>query len=160
MYRHALALLAVGALAACDAPAVQSPHLRAPAAPSRTTVSNQQAWVPETFTLFNPCNGDLVATSGTVHASLMTDPSGVLTVHENGTDLSGTAADGTSYQFVRISRAEIRTNPLDELYTAEYRVVSQGRDPNFLLDFTAHIYVDAQGAFHVDFVKTSASCVG
>ena len=159
MFRHALVLLAAGALAACDAPAVQSPLLRAPPAPLRTTVSNQETWMPESFTVYN-CNADVVNVSGTVHVSLMTDPSGVLSVHENGTDLSGTAADGTSYQFVRVSRAEVQTNPLDEMYTAEYRVISQGSDPNFLLDFTAHIYVDAQGAFHVDFVKLSSQCVG
>lgn len=165
MFRRVLVLVAAGALVACDTPTVQSPQMRAPQmrapqAPSRTTVPNQEAWIPEHFTIFNPCNSDLVPVTGTLHVSMMTDPSGVTSIHANGTNLTGVAPDGTSYEFIRVSRAEVQSNPLDEMYTAEYRVVSLGSEPNFLLDFTAHIYEDAQGGFHADFLKLSARCVG
>ena len=160
MSRLVLALVALGALTACETPTANSPHARAPLSASLSSApTNQQAVVAQQFTIANACNGDVVDVSGKMHISITTDPSGAMSIHENGADLTGTAADGTVYNFIRVSRADITTSPFDEVFTAEYRVISRGAVPNFLLDMTAHLYQDASG-FHVVIESMSAKCVG
>lgn len=162
MERHVLTVLALVALTACEAPTIQSPRTRAPRAPSfSSATANQEVWMPGGFTTYNACTGDFVAVTGKVHASIMSDPSGVTTIHENGADLSGTSADGTRYRFIRISTEDLASStPLDAMFTGKYRLVSLGSTPNFLLEFTAHIYEDSNGGFHADFLSISSKCVG
>lgn len=161
MNRHVLALLALGALVACDAPTVQSPRALAPRPPSLASApTNQEQWVNDQFTIFNPCNGDMVDVSGRIHVSTMVDAAGIAHIHMNGADLSGaSAATGTAYNFVRVSRTDGVLNPLDVTFDARYRVISLGSEPNFLLDLTAHLYTNDTG-FHADILSESAKCVG
>ncbi len=163
MHRHVLAsvaLLALGAVAACDTQTVQGPRARVPQGASSDAAVNQQAWIPDEFKIADPCNGGIVTVTGTLHVSTTVDPTGTTRIHANGADLSGTSTDGTQYRFVRVSQAEVAsTNPLDELLKAQYRLISLGSQENFLLNVEAHLYVDATG-FHADILKASAKCEG
>lgn len=160
MNRHVLALLALGAVTACDTPTAPRARAITPAPPSlQSAPTNQEQWASDEFILVNPCNGDMIDVTGMVHRSIMIDASGATRMHVNGADLTGASATGTPYNFVRVSKEEGTLDPLDVIFTAQYRVISLGSEPNFLLDMTAHLYTDATG-FHADVLHTSAKCVG
>lgn len=161
MNRHVVALLALFAITACEAPTVQSPRAVALARASfQSAPTNQEWWASDAFTIFNPCDGDEVDVTGKIHVSLMTDPSGVSRVRINGADLTGVSAvTDTAYNFIRVSDEQGVLNPLDVMYTARYRVISRGSAPNFLLALTAHLYFDGPD-FHADILQQSAKCTG
>lgn len=119
---------------------------------------------PIAFPLVSPCNGDVVALTGTVHFELnivnnkntahAVGPAPAL-LHDT-LHVSGIAADGTRYvanggdvQNVNMSLSPGGTSTDSLLRHIIF--ISQGSDPNFAFSLQAHITVNANGVMAASF---------
>ena len=111
------------------------------------TVSNVTR--PVDFTIANPCNGEVVAFSGTEHAtfSATLDGSGGAHVHSHINEhASGVGSFGNKYQFPAAENYEFDAKVAqEEIFTLSELIVSQGSAPNFVLKSDFHVTVNPDG---------------
>jgi hypothetical protein len=119
--------------------------------PASATVTSNQI-IPVDFQTFNPCNGELVSLSGEVHimSHYTEDASGGFHVgfHINGHSTGPGLTTGATYQFTwaqNIAASSQTPPPSEFTFTQQQNVIGQGNVPNFLIHFTLHTTVNAQG---------------
>ena len=102
------------------------------------TVGTAQADTTVTLTSFinspvNTCNGSTVQVEGLQVVEITTRPDGTQTFVNrlNGT---GVGSDGNKYVFNQVTRGTISGSDIS--ITSRTQLISQGSDPNLLLEFT------------------------
>jgi hypothetical protein len=105
---------------------------------------------PVSFSTGNPCNGELVTVSGSVHNTfrLTFDGSGGVHVgfHANFQDVIGVGSFGNKYQIPLAANEEINARVgLEETITLSEPLVSQGSTPNFITKEDIHFTVNPNG---------------
>ena len=105
--------------------------------------------IPVSRTVFNPCNGEAVTISGTehlvIHETVDNNGGFHLDTHAN-IHLTGSGNLGNNYVGNQEDHFELNvTIGLEAPFTQSIGEVSTGSAPNFLMHFTAHITVNANG---------------
>ena len=126
-----------------------------------TVVSDQ----PIAFEIANPCNGEIVFVSGTLHTVSHTTatPSGGFQFSSTttGRKLVGVAADGTRYRVIYNQTFASRSSasPANN-FTAPttFHLISMGDDQNFIQHATVHATFTPSGELSSDFAHTHADC--
>ena len=135
-------------------------------AQSTTVTTNEN--IPFTDTRPNPCNGDQVTFSGTMHVTnhVTTDASGGfhLKTHVNYQDVSGTGVpSGLNYQVRTTTNETINDNDGPQYETTviqTIKLVSQGPAPNYFLHIVFHITINANGQTTSTVTETRIECRG
>lgn len=120
-------------------------------AQASTTTTNEN--IAFTNSLFNPCNGDQVTFSGTMHVvnTMTTDGGGGthLKTHINYQDVTGTGTpSGISYNVRTVSNEVINDNdgPQSEATViSTVKLIAQGPSLNFFLRTVIHVTINANG---------------
>jgi hypothetical protein len=120
-------------------------------AQATTTTTNEN--VPFTNSLFNPCNGDQVTFSGTLHVvnSMTTDASGGthLKTHLNYQDVTGTGApSGITYRVRTVTNEVVNDNDGEQseaTVISTVKLIAQGPALNYFLRTVLHVTVNANG---------------
>ena len=143
-----LALLAIASLAAAPAYA--------------EVVSNETTDIAGV--IGNPCNGDLVTYSGTVHFVFRTTVDGNgglhLGLHANAQVQGTGAAAGTKYAASEElnDNLNLNTGATEENFTHAFKLIAQGKDPNFKLLESFHVTINANGTVTVLRSNIGATC--
>lgn len=154
------ALLAALALAAGSA------YL--PAARGQATTITTNESMPFTSSLTNPCNGDVVTFSGTLHMvnHVTIDSAGGTHVetHVNYSGVSGTGApSGATYRVVTTRNTSINdsASPQSEVTLVQViNLIGQGSVPNFRTFMTFHITINANGQTTSTVSNVDTKCSG
>ncbi len=131
-----------------------------------TTTTNED--IPFTGSAFNPCNGDQVTFSGTLHVvnTMTTDASGGthLKTHSNYQDVTGTGApSGVTYQVRTVSNEVVNDNDGPQstaTVISTMKLIAQGPTLNFFLRTVLHVTVNANGQTTSDVQEISFECRG
>src|SRR5712691_10828508 len=137
-----------------------------PVTSSAAVVQNVQ--VPLNLTVFNPCTGDLIAVSGSIHllATMTQDQDGGFHISfmDNVSQVTGTGSvTGVTYNGVGGDwfTADVRPPfPVEFTATDVFGLVSQGPSPNLVITVTFHITVNADGTLTANVLRFSLSCNG
>jgi hypothetical protein len=137
-----------------------------PAASSAAVVQNVQ--VPLNVTVFNPCNGDLIAVTGSIHllASTTSDGGGGFHIAfmDNVSQVTGTGSvSGATYHGVGGDwfTANVKPPfPVELTMTDVFGLISAGSSPNLVITDTFHITVNADGTLTANVARFSLSCNG
>jgi len=117
--------------------------------------------VPVHFTVFNPCAGEAVELSGDAYlmAQVTTDAGGgthVLT-HFNYQGLIGRGlASGKKYRLSDADQSVSNTlgpPPFELTVVITFKLIGQGPGNNFLIHFTGHVTVNANGEVTADVIN-------
>lgn len=139
----------------------------APAFGQATTTTTNET-IPFSSTLFNPCNGDTVTFSGTLHVvnTLTTDAGGGthLKTHMNYQNVTGTGVpSGITYQ-VRTVTNEVANDAdgpqSNTTVISTVKLNAQGPALNFYLRTVLHVTVNANGETTSTVQETSIECRG
>ena len=119
--------------------------------PASAEVTSNQI-IPVNFSVFNPCNQEFVSLSGQVHilSSFTADASGgfhsVFHTNEQATGIGLTTSARYRFTWANDIAASSQTPPPSEFtLTQQNNYISQGNVPNFLLHYTLHTTMNAQG---------------
>lgn len=163
-YPKALLLTAL-VLAACEQ--ANSPLDARIERQAAALVSHGSVTEPFSAVVTNPCNGEEVALSGSLHTSfaLVIDGSGAehFRTTTNAQGISGVGlTTGARYQLsgVETTQAQLLSGgTITDRYNNSFLVTAQGNTPNFRLHVTQHITVNSNGEVTavVDNVTTSCS---
>jgi hypothetical protein len=136
-----------------------------PVTSSAAVVQNVQ--VPINITVFNPCTGDLIAVSGSIHLlATMTQEQGGFHISfmDNVSQVTGTGSvTGVAYHGVGGDwfTANVRPPfPVEFTATDVFGLISQGPSPNLVVTDTFHITVNADGTMTANVSRFSLSCNG
>jgi hypothetical protein len=137
-----------------------------PATSSAAVVRNVQ--VPLSLTVFNPCNGDSIAVTGTIHllASMTNDGGGGFHIAfmDNVSQVTGSGSvSGTTYHGVGGDwfTANVKPPfPVELTMTDVFGLISAGPSPNLVITDTFHITVNADGTLTANVARFSLSCNG
>ena len=131
-----------------------------------TTTTNEN--IPITGSTVNPCNGDRVTFSGTLHIvnTLTTDASGGthLKTHSNYQDVTGTGdPSGITYNVRTVSNEVVNDNDGPQ-YTATVistmKLVTQESAFNYFLRTVLHITINANGVTTSQIQEMGFECRG
>lgn len=116
-------------------------------------------------TITNPCNGDVITLSGSMHidATQTSDASGGyhLRMANNAAGISGTGTSGATYRFVSVSNFTVNAQPP---YPYEFtlptvlKVVGSGTTANFTSRLLFKATIDANGVTTYSFFGGEATC--
>jgi hypothetical protein len=131
-----------------------------------TTTTNEN--IPFTSNMLNPCNGDSVTFSGTLHIvnTLTIDGSGGthLKTHTNYQDVTGTGApSGITYRVGTVSNEIINDSdgPQSNVTSiSTVKLISPGPALNTFLRIVLHITINANGQTTSTVQEVSAECRG
>jgi hypothetical protein len=127
-----------------------------------TTTTNLQ--LPLEATLVNPCTGELIAFSGTIHFLIhaTATPSGNFhtTVHQNLQNVSGTGEQSGDTFHLQLGSTQVLTVAagVETTTIQNIRVIGPGPDNNFNLHQTMHLTVNANGMATATVEHLSTSC--
>ena len=135
-----------------------------PAASSAAVVQNVR--VPLAATFFDPCTGDVITFSGTIHLLVGVTPDGSggfhLHVADNVSDVTGVGIpSGTVYHGVGGDWFELNARPpfpFETTQTDVFGLISTGSTPNLVANDTLHITVNADGTVTAQVIRVSFSC--
>jgi hypothetical protein len=122
-------------------------------------------YTPIAVTIPNPCNGDLVSLTGTLHEQfhITIDSAGGANLedHFNPQDVTGTGSpSGAKYQATGVTRDNANFTPgalFVTTFVNNFRIIGQGPDNNFMVHENAHVTVNPNGtvtSFHDNFSIT------
>jgi len=137
-----------------------------PVTSSAAVVQNVQ--VPLNVTVFNPCTGDLIAVSGSIHflATMTQDQGGGFHISfmDNVSQVTGTGSvTGVTYHGVGGDWFTVNVRPpfpVEFTATDVFGLISQGPSPNLVVTDTFHITVNADGTMTANVSRLSISCNG
>jgi hypothetical protein len=120
------------------------------------------------ISIINPCNGETVDLSGSVHvlAATTSDGSGGfhLLMEDNSQNLKGVGeTTGAQYQFVTNSKFTVNVQPpfpSEFTLPSTMNAVSQGSVPNFFVEALFKVTVNADGTLTVAIFAFRTSCHG
>jgi hypothetical protein len=133
---------------------------------AQATATTTNLELPLSTTLENPCAGELIDFTGTMHLVIQTvaTPAGTFkaTIHSNTQNVSGTGVDsGTTFRF----KAVANTTELSSVAAAqettiiiEFRIIGPGPNNNFLLQETFHVTINANGEATATVNQISLKC--
>jgi hypothetical protein len=135
-----------------------------PATASAAVVTNVR--VPLNMTVASPCNGDLIAVTGSIHflASFTSDRSGGLhgSFMDNVSQVTGVGSvSGATYHGVGGDwfTANVRPPfPAEFTATDVFGLISTGSVPNFIVTDTVHITINADGTMTASVARLSIAC--
>jgi hypothetical protein len=135
-----------------------------PATASAAVVQNVQ--VPLSITVFSPCNGDVIAVTGSIHllATMTADGSGGfhIALMDNVSQVSGVGSvTGATYHGVGGDWLTINAKPpfpFEATETDVFGLISAGSAPNLIVTQTLHTTVNANGTLTANVVRFSAAC--
>jgi hypothetical protein len=123
--------------------------------------------IPVSFTVVNPCNGEPVVFSGTVHEEAHETINGStahLEIHFNFQDVSGVGTV-TGATYVIPETANLFENvdipnvfPLNQTINASELVIGQGSVPNFDVHELLHTTINADGTVTSSIDNITATC--
>ena len=131
--------------------------------PSVLAETPQQIDSAVSHTVINPCNGNTVRFSGTLHHVIRksVDPDGSwITMGSNTQDLSGLDAKGVQYRLATAGDLTI-SNPEDRSQfsvTEDAPVLSQGAASDFLLHLTLQITIGEDGEIVATVDRLNGEC--
>ncbi len=131
--------------------------------PSVLAETPQQIDSAVSHTVINPCNGNTVRFSGTLHHVIRktVDPNGSwITMGSNTQDLSGLDAKGVQYRLATAGDFTI-SNPEDRsqfTVTEDAPVLSQGAASDFLLYLTLQITIGEDGEIVATVDRLNGEC--
>ncbi len=131
--------------------------------PSVLAETPQQIDSAVSHTVINPCNGNTVRFSGTLHHVIRktVDPDGSwITMGSNTQDLSGLDAKGVQYRLATAGDLTI-SNPEDRsqfTVTEDAPVLSQGAASDFLLHLTLQITIGEDGEIVATVDRLNGEC--
>jgi len=135
-----------------------------PGAASAAVVTNVQ--VPLNITAVSPCNGDVIAVTGSIHllASSTSDGSGGfhITFMDNVSQVTGVGSvSGATYHGVGgdwFSANASPPFPVEFTATDVFGLISAGAAPNFMVTDTFHITLNADGTLTANVARLSITC--
>jgi len=135
-----------------------------PGAASAAVVTNVQA--PLNITVVSPCNGDVIAVTGSIHllASSTSDGSGGfhITFMDNVSQVTGVGSvSGATYHGVGgdwFSANARPPFPVELTATDVFGLISTGSAPNFVVTDTLHITLNADGTLTANVARLSITC--
>jgi hypothetical protein len=135
-----------------------------PATASAAVVQNVR--MPLNITVASPCNGDVIAVTGTIHllASSTSDGSGGFHVSfmDNVSGITGVGSlSGATYHGVGgdwFSGNARPPFPVEFTQTDVFGLISAGSAPNFIMTDTLHITVNADGTLTANVARLSIAC--
>lgn len=156
-------LLAALVLTSCEQGTgpVDLPHPQAAA-----VVSHGSSKEPVDLALANPCNGELVLLSGSIHTtfSFVSDAAGGahfrLSTNAQGISGRGTVT-GAKYSATGAEHSRVAMlagGTTTESVSNSFQLVGQGTVPNFRLHVTQHLTINANGVATAVVDKVSSSC--
>jgi len=123
--------------------------------------------VPLNVTEFNPCTGEVIAFSGSIHLLFGETPSANGGIHvifeDNVNDVKGLSDTGTVYSGVGGDWSEFNAvppYPFTTTATDVFGLISHGSSPNFKVIATFHITVNANGTLTSTVGDLRFSCNG
>jgi len=125
-----------------------------------------QQQIPFNGSITNPCNGETVDFSGTVHGNSTITVNGNnfhATFQFNPQGVNGNGeTTGAKYQATGVTREDFNgsfTNgSFNETFINRFDFMGQGSTPNFSVHETFHITVNANGTVSVSFDNFSTTC--
>ncbi|MFL6331846.1 MAG: hypothetical protein ACJ754_00725 [Pyrinomonadaceae bacterium] len=132
-----------------------------------TTTTNEE--IPFTSSLFNPCNGDQVTFSGTLHVvnTMTTDAGGGthLKTHLNYQDVTGTGTpSGVTYKVRTVTNEVVNDNDDGPQSTATVistvKLIAQGPMLDYFMRTVLHVTVNANGETTSTVQEVSVECRG
>lgn len=131
-----------------------------------TTTTNED--IPFTSSAFNPCNGDQVTFSGTMHVvnTMTTDADGGthLKTHSNYQDVTGTGTpSGVTYQVRTVSNEVVNDNDGPQstaTVISTMKLIAHGPTLNYFLRTVLHVTVNANGQTTSEFQEVGFECRG
>jgi hypothetical protein len=135
-----------------------------PATSSAAVLQNLR--VPLNQLVLNPCTGDTIDFTGTIHlvAAMTQDGSGGFHIHfdDNVSGVTGVGSpSGISYHGVGGGWSELNGRPpfpFEATSTSVFGLISVGSSPNFFVTATFHITVLADGTITAQVTRISITC--
>jgi hypothetical protein len=137
-----------------------------PTSASAAVVQNVQ--IPLSQTVFNPCTGDVIAVTGSIHLLVTETADGSGGFHiafmDNVSQVTGVgSATGATYHGVGGDwfTANVRPPfPAEKTATDVFGLISAGPSPNLVVTDTLHVTVNADGSVTAIVARFSISCQG
>ena len=131
-----------------------------------TVVTTVNEVTPISVNVFNPCSGELLTLTGTLHTvrTVIFSDSGQTSIYYHfQRNLSGLSLAGVSYYGSGINQGHASfSSPEDKPYettsVTTLRIISQGAEDNFLLHVNSHLTVNADGTITVSHNFFSSQC--
>lgn len=131
-----------------------------------TTTTNEN--IPFTSTIANPCNGDQVTFSGTMHVTnhVTNDASGGfhLRMHVNYQDVSGTGTpSGNNYRVGTVSNETLNDpdgGQSEMTVIQTVKLITQGPALNYFMRLVFHVTINANGETTSSVLETTMECRG
>lgn len=133
-------------------------------APIASAEVTQHQQVPFNTLLTDPCLGELVELSGTIHmlTSVTETGNGLrLTSHSNPQGVSGTGlTSGAGYRAVGVTRTTVFQAPgsVDLTFVNVFAIIGSGPASNSRLHQNVHVTVNALGEITAEVENTHVSC--
>jgi len=119
---------------------------------------------PISGAVFNPCNGETVTFTGTVHviqAVTFDGSGGFHLVANDNIHVSATGNFGNSYEGNEEDQFQLNGRVgIEQTVGSTFSEISKGSAPNFEEHFLQHITVNANGTVTVFFTNFTSSCQG
>jgi hypothetical protein len=125
-----------------------------------------QVDVPFSVQLVNPCNGELVDTSGSVHVDetlTITGQTAHMTIHANPQGVTGGGeTTGVTYHGTGVAalsqQVSLVNGSANGTFVSRFDFVGQGSVPNFFSDEVMHITANADGTVTASFDVLDTTC--
>ena len=120
--------------------------------------------IPISGAVFNPCNGETVTFTGSVHviqAVTFDGAGGFHLVENDNIHVTATGSFGNAYEGNEEDQFQLNGRVgIEQTVGSTFSEISKGSAPNFEEHFLQHITVNANGTVTVFFTNFTSSCQG